>query len=415
MRAGDNLVAKKLLEQSASIDSHFALTHSALAESWQSLGYDGRAQASAQQALSLAKSLPENVRLKVEGQYYESQHDWAGAIPAYRHLVQDYPDDLEAGLKLAQTEISAGQLRDAAATISSLRSMDTAYRQDPRIELVEALLASRNSDFTAQQELARGAAKTAESSGSRLLLARAKMLEGWAMDDQTQLDSALQAYLTAQSIFESAGDIDNTATALDDIGIVLEKKGDLVAARERLEEAQKLFRQIGDENGLGASLTNLGELEHAQGDLASAADLYREVLAMFRKAGRKENEAAALNNLGGVLFERGEFREAKKTYENVLRYRQTVGDKGGIGYAKTNVAAALWVEGDLDESARLLNETLKTFRDVGDRGATASVETALARVLILKSDLPDARRSLSDALKVSQEIGTKADLAAVRV
>jgi eukaryotic-like serine/threonine-protein kinase len=415
LRQAKNVSAVELMQQSLTVEPGFALGHAALAEAWQGLGYDARAQASAQKGLSLAASLPENVRLKVEGQYYESQHDWQGAIAAYRHLFLDYPDDLEAGLKLAQSEISAEQLTEAASTISSLRSLQTDRDHDPRIDLVAALAASRTGDFRGQQELARNAARKAEASGSKLLFARAKLVEGWALDDQAQLNESLQAYRAAQPIFEAAGDTDNAATILDDIGIVLQKQGDLGAARQSLEEAQKRFRQVGDQNGLGASLTNLGELFHTQGDLAGATELYREALEIFRKTSRKENEYATLNNLGGVLFESGDFLEARKSFETLLQGRQSTGDKGTVSYAKSNLAAALWVQGELDSSAALLKEALRTFRELGDRGGIASADTGLSKVLILKNDLPGAREALLDALKIDQDTGVKGDAAFVRI
>jgi DNA-binding winged helix-turn-helix (wHTH) protein/tetratricopeptide (TPR) repeat protein/TolB-like protein len=415
LREANNVSGVELLQQSVAIEPGFALGHAALAEAWQALGYDARAQAAAQKALSLAASLPENVRLKIEGQYYESQHDWAGAIPAYRHLFTDYPDDLEAGLKLAGSEISAGKLSEAASTISSLRSLQAEHDYDPRIDLVDALAASRTGDYKRQQELARSASKKAEASRSQLLFARAKMVEGWALDDQAQLDDSLQAYRVAQPIFEAAGDTDSTATALDDIGIVLQKKGDLQAARDNLEEAQKRFRQVGDQNGLGASLTNLGELYHTQGDLVAATELYREALEIFHKTSRIENEYATLNNLGGVLFESGDFREARKDFETVLQVRQSTGDKSVVSYAKSNLAAVLWIQGQLDRSATLLKESLRTFREIGDRAGVASVDTGYSKVLILKNDLPGAREALSEAFKIDQETGAKGDAAFVRI
>jgi DNA-binding winged helix-turn-helix (wHTH) protein/tetratricopeptide (TPR) repeat protein len=411
MRLGNNLSATDRLQQCLALEPGFALGHAALAEAWQALGYDARAQASAQKALTLAALLPENVRLKVEGQYYESQHDWAGAIPAYRHLLQDYPDDLESGLKLAVTEVYAGSLSDAASTVSTLRSQQPTLPQDARIDLVEALLASRTSDYKTELQLARSAEKKANSSGARLLVARAKLLEGWALDDQAQLDEALQAYRSAQPVFEAASDTDNAATVLDDIGIVLEKKGDLKGAQDSLQEAEKRFRQIGDLNGLGAALTNLGELYHAEGDLGGASDLYSEALDIFRKTSRKENEYATINNLGGVQFERGDFRAAKKSFETLLQFKQSSGDKNEIGYAKLNLAGVLWVEGQLDRSANLLEEALRTFRETGDRSAISSVDTAYSKVLALKKDFPAARRALSDALALDRAIGNKADVA----
>ena len=415
LRQGNNISAADLLQQSLAIDPGFALGHAALADAWQASGYDARAEASSQKALSLVVSLPENLRMRIEGQYYESQHDWAGSIPAYRHLFQDYPDDLEAGLKLANSEIAAGKLSEASSTISSMRSVKTSAGSDARIDLAESLIASRTGDFRTQQELARSAARKAQSSGSPLLFARAKLQEGWALDDQSQLDQALEAYRAAQPIFEKAGDTDSTATVLDDIGIILQKKGNIQAAKEALEEAQKSFRQVGDQNGLGASLTNLGELYHSEGELVAATELYREALEIFRKTSRKENEYAILNNLGGVLFESGEFREAKKDFELLLEGRQVSGDKSTLSYAKSNLAAALWVEGQLDESASLLKEALRNFRNIGDRGGIASALTGYSKVLVLKRDLRGAREALKEALKINLDAGNKGEAAFVRV
>jgi tetratricopeptide (TPR) repeat protein/DNA-binding winged helix-turn-helix (wHTH) protein len=415
MRVGNDASAIELLRKSLAIESDFALGHAALAEAWQSLGYDDRAQASAQKALSLTAALPENVRVKVEGQFYESQHDWEGAILAYQHLFQDYPDDADAGLKLAASEVSGGRLSEAASTISSLRSLPNNVGRDLRIDLVAALLAARTGEYKRQQELAQSAAKKAESSGSHLLLARARMIEGWALDDQSQLDKALQSYRAAQTIFESEGDIDSTATVLDDIGIVLEKQGNLRAARDNMEESQKRFRQVGDQNGLGAALTNLGELFHVEGDLGAATELYREALEIFRKTSRKENEYATLNNLGGVLFESGDFREARKNFETLLQVSEIGGNQSTVGHAKSNLAAVLWVQGDLNRSSELLEEALRTFREMGDRAAVASAETAYSKVLILKDDLPGARKALSDALRINEEIGSKTDAAFDRI
>jgi tetratricopeptide (TPR) repeat protein len=280
------------------IEPGFALAHAALADAWATLGYDSRALASAQKALSLSNRLPEDERMEIQGRYYELNHDWTGAIGVYRHLWQDFPDDLESGLKLAAAEIAAGNVNDASGVLSNLRALPAPSGNDPRIDLTEASTAARSADYKRQQTLAERAAAKAKSSGARLLLARAKLVQGRALDNQSHLKEAAEAYSTAQQIYEQSGDRDGTATALNDLGIVLQKQGDLPGARAKLEQAKADFRQIGDENGLGRALTSLGEVYRAEGDLAKAESLNREALDIFRKLGRKDNECAAMNNLG---------------------------------------------------------------------------------------------------------------------
>jgi len=259
LRVFESLAASELLQKSVILEPDFALGHGALAEAWSALGYEARAISSAQKALSLSNSLPEDERLVIEGSHYELNHDWAGAMVAYRHLWQDFPDDIESGLKLAAAQTSAGNLNEALATLSSLRSALSSQRDDPRIDLAEALVAALNSDYKRQQVLAEHAEGKAQSSGGRLLLARAQLVKGLALEHQSQFQPAMDAYSIARQIFEQAADLEGTAEALNGIGVILQKRGNLVEAREKLELARDYFREIGDENGLGRVSNNLSE------------------------------------------------------------------------------------------------------------------------------------------------------------
>ena len=263
LRVFENPAALDLLQNSVHLAPDFALGHAALAEAWSALGYDDRAVASAQKALELSISLPEDERLEIEGRYYELNHDWAGAIGVYRHLWQDFPDDLESGLRLAAAQTAAGSADDALTTLSSLRSGPISQRDDPRIDLAEASVAARKRDYHRQQTLAEQAAKKAQSFGSRLLMARAQVVRGWALKDQSQLKEAEEAFSAAGQNFEDAGDRDGAANAQNDLGIVLQKRGDLTGAREAFAQARDNFRRVGDQNGLRTALTNLKELERA--------------------------------------------------------------------------------------------------------------------------------------------------------
>jgi DNA-binding winged helix-turn-helix (wHTH) protein/tetratricopeptide (TPR) repeat protein len=415
IRVSENLAATDSLQKSLTIEPGFALGHAALADAWATLGYDSRALASAQKALSLSNGLPEDERMEIQGRYYELNRDWTGAIGVYRHLWQDFPDDLESGLKLAATEIVAGNLNDASGVLSNLRSLPAPSGNDPRIDLTEASIAARRADYKRQQMLAEQAAAKAQSSGARLLLARAKLVQGWALDDQSHLKQAAEADSTAQQIYEQAGDRDGTATALNDLGIVIRKQGDLAGARTKFEESTADFRQIGDENGLGGALTNLGEVYRAEGDLGRAEGVYREALEIFQKLGRKDNEYAAMDNLGGVLYQRGNFRGASKFFENLLDVRQAAGDKLGVALAKTNLADALRVQGETDRAAGLYEQALKTLQEIGDRSTAAAVALSLAKTMIVKNNFAAARRILRESLATNEEIGAKGDAALDRV
>jgi DNA-binding winged helix-turn-helix (wHTH) protein/tetratricopeptide (TPR) repeat protein/TolB-like protein len=411
VRVSENIPATNLLQKSVMIEPGFALGHAALAEAWAALGYDSRALASAQKALSLSNGLPEDERMEIQGRYYELNHDWAGAIEIYRHLWQDFPDDIESGLKLAAAEISGRNPNDALGVLSNLRSLPPPSGSDPRIDLMEASIAGQGGDYKRQQALAEQAAAKAQSAGARLLLARANLVRGSALNEQAYLQEAAESYSKAQQIFEQAGDRDGTATALNDLGVVLQRQGDLAGARTKLEEARTDFRQIGDENGLAGALTNLGEVYRTAGDLAKAEGSYREALAIFLKLGRKDNENATMNNLAGLLYQRGDFRGARKLFERLLQLRQAAADKIGVALAKSKLADVLYIQGELESSISLYWQALATFEEAGNRSTFASVGLSLAKALISKHDLIAARRILQEALNANHEIGAKGEAA----
>lgn len=415
LRVFENPAALERLQNSVRLAPNFALGHAALAEAWSALGYDARAVASAQKALELSTSLREDERLEIEGRYYELNHDWAGAIGVYRHLWQDFPDDLESGLRLAAAQTAAGSANDALTTLSSLRTGPVSQRGDPRIDLAEASVAARNGDYKRQQALAEQAARKAKSSGARLLLARAQLVKGWALDDQSQLKEAKEAYSAARQIFDEAGDGHGAATALNDLGIVLQKEGDLAGAEEELGQARDYFLKVGAENSFAAALTNLGEVYRFEGRLTEAEDLYRQALQIFRKTGRKDNEYTTMNNLGGVLYQSGDFRGARKLFEDLLVLRKVAADRVGVAFAKTNLGGVLRVQGELDSAVTLHREALATFKELGDRSTAAAVQLSFARALLATHDLTAARRTLEEALATNQEIGAKGDAAMDRV
>ena len=180
LRLFDALAARDLLEKAVAADPQHALAHSALAAAWQTLGYDTKAKEEAKQAFTLSSNLPREGRLAVEGLYRQMTHEPEKAVEVYRTLWGSFPDDLDYGLRLAQAQTSAGQRKDAPATIEAMRRLPYPTREDPRIDVQEAITAASVSDFKRELAAAARAAAKGQSQGARLLVARARMAQGAA-------------------------------------------------------------------------------------------------------------------------------------------------------------------------------------------------------------------------------------------
>ena len=169
------VAARDLLQQVIVQERDNPTAHSALAEAWQALGYDSRALEEAKAALDVSASLPPEQRALVTARYAEIGSNGKEAIDTYRSLVRIFSDNVDYGLRLAQTQIEAGNGKEALTTLATLRKLPPPSGKDPRIDLVAAQAAISLSDFKQAVELTDHCIATASARGSRLLTARAHL------------------------------------------------------------------------------------------------------------------------------------------------------------------------------------------------------------------------------------------------
>ena len=81
------------------IQPDFSLAHAALSDSWNLLGYDGRAEEEAKKAFDLSAGMSREERLAIEARLNEAGKKWERAGEIYRTLFDLFPDDAEYGLK----------------------------------------------------------------------------------------------------------------------------------------------------------------------------------------------------------------------------------------------------------------------------------------------------------------------------
>jgi len=105
----DAIAARDLLEQAVYADPKYAPAHSALSDAWSTLGYDRKATEEAKTAFELSQALGRRDRLIIEARYRVMNKEWDKALDLYHTLFNFFPDDVEYGLQLAETQIQANK------------------------------------------------------------------------------------------------------------------------------------------------------------------------------------------------------------------------------------------------------------------------------------------------------------------
>jgi tetratricopeptide (TPR) repeat protein/predicted Ser/Thr protein kinase len=398
LRVLDAAAARDLLVKAIAADPKSPMAHVALADAWTMLGYDGKAKEAAQRAFDLSSSLSREDRLSVEGRYREISGEWDKAIEIYRGLLAVFPDDIEYGLRLAGAQGTAGKGQEGLLTLARLRSLSAPASDDPRIDLTEAAIAHSLGDFRLEQRAASKAAAKGTAQGAKLLVARARLREAYALDRLGEVPSATVAAEQARTIYTEADHQEGIARALTALGSMSWNQGELESARATWEQALQIRRQIGYRAGVGGSLHNLAVVLSSQGDLDGARRSLDEAQGLDRELGNPWMTVKDLETLAAVSYEAGDLPRAKRIIEEALDQSRRIGSKTDSAVLTGRLAMVLHAEGDLAAAEAKYKEILPLLRESGPREDLAEVLFSLGELQVAKDDLAAARKSHEEAL-----------------
>ncbi|RPJ38739.1 MAG: tetratricopeptide repeat protein, partial [Chloroflexi bacterium] len=110
--------------------------------------------------------------------------------------------------------------------------------------------------------------------------------------------------------------------ALNGLGVVAWRRGDLAAAQVQLEESLHLYQEAGDKRFIAFAYNDLGQLAHARGEDADARKLCRKALRIFRELGDRQGQAESLAALAAAS---GPMPEAARLFGAADALRVTLG------------------------------------------------------------------------------------------
>ena len=407
LRRSDPQTARDLLAAAVEADPDFPLSHAALAEAWSELGYDQEARTAAERAFGARSSLSREESLLVEGSYREMTQNWPQAIEVFGTLWRFFPDNLEYGLRLAEVQTRAGRGDEALATVAAMRALPAPSRDDPRIDVAEAVAASALSRFDRQLEAADRAALRAREEGAHQLLARALMERANALGSRGEWPPAVAAAEEAKAIYRQTGDRRGVGDAFKRQGIVWWSQGELAEARSAFEESATAYREIGDRRNVARSESNLAMVLLDTGDPSAAEAMFERALAGAEEVDDPQAVSAILHNLAVIRSRRGDFEEARRGFERALAIKRRIGEKGTVILTLGDLGLLAAKAGDLETARRHLEESLQISREIGDRLAIARYMTSLGRVEARAGHLAAAEELHRGALEIAREIGSK--------
>lgn len=408
LRTFDALGARDSLELAVEHEPKLAVAHAALANTWQLLGYDLKAQEEAKKALDLSGNLSPEDRRSIEGRYRQLSSEWDKAIVIYRSLWEVFQDEPNYALELARVQTAAGKGQDALSTLSDLRALPN-MSEDPRVDLARAFAAESLSDVKQQQSAAAAAAEKASQQGSRYLAAQAYWQECVALNAVGELKKAATACRQSAATAPFALQIEARTKTVQ--ASIMLAQGQPAEALELRRQALEIARKIGSQKDVIGALINLANLQATQGQTTEAVKNEREAIGIAREIGDKQQLLTLENNLASDLETEGNYKEAKSLFEDSLKTAREIGDQGGISMALLNLGALSLQTGDPSLAEQQIRQALDISQQANLQNTTAFAFDYLGDVQLAKGDLVGARKSYDRALQLFTQVGDQPNIA----
>lgn len=412
LRTFDALSARDSFESAIKIEPKYALAHAAMANAWQLLGYDANAKEEALKAMQLSGNLSDVDRRSIEGRYRELNSEWDQAIKIFGSLWGVFQDEPNYALELTRAQTSAGKGQDALATLAELRDKQSQYKDDPRLDLAEALAAESLSDARHQHAAAAAAAEKATHNGSRYLAAQAYWQDCAALFELGDLPKAETA--CQQSAMAAPFALEIAARSNTVLANIMVAEGKTREALEMRQQVLDTARKIGSQKDIIGALENLANLLDSQGSTKEARQHFEEAFGIARKIGDKQALLMLENDFAGHLYDDGDFTGAEKMYHECLTTARAIGDQQGTAMALQALGIVVMLRGDLAGAQRQVEQAIALQRHAGLQADLANSLESYGDLLLARGDPSGARKSYEESLKVSTELKMPTGVAASR-
>ena len=393
LRLIDPMAARDHLQAAVTADPGNPLIHSALADAWTALGYGSRAIEENKRAYELSSALGRLDQLGIEARYRASLQQWDRAIEIYQNIFRLFPDSLEDGLNLAKAQLRGMKSADVVSTLQILRRLPKPSGNDPRIDLIEAQNAGIANDFLKTREYAHRAAIEAQSRGARYLFARARLLEGGAM--QTMNDPNYYAVQTeARKVCEELGDRQCVSQAWRIHGNERYFSGKFAEAQEAYLAGVSVARELGDRGEMANLLTGLAVVAESNLEWQEAEKNLKEAISLRKETGYNPSDIQI--QLADLYLRLGRLQDAARAGDAAYSEAQKTGAHEDLGEAFGLRGALARFEGRLDVAQEMLEKATTELRVSKGSGSLTLALAALSSILTARGDLVSAEKRLGE-------------------
>jgi CHAT domain-containing protein len=259
---------------------------------------------------------------------------------------------------------------------------------------------------TTQAELlADFAIEIAETTASKIGLAKALRAKANALYALDQHSAAIDLHRQAASLFEQAGDYAQVARTLSSSIqplLLLGRYDEALAAGER---ARTIFEEERDRWRLARLEINIGNIYHRQDRFSEALAYYQRAYSELLNQDDAEGMAAVLSNLSLCYISLNDFPQALEFHKTARQHCQQKGMPILVAYADYNIAYLYFLRGEYGRAIQMLRDASTSAKQAEDAYQLALCSLDLAEIYLELNLVSEASELGRQAHESFQQLG----------
>jgi transcriptional regulator with AAA-type ATPase domain len=212
------------------------------------------------------------------------------------------------------------------------------------------------------------------------------------------------------ALADGAQDVGLSAHALNQMGRICYREGDLMRARELYEDALALFRRLGDEVSCARVRNNLGLIHKNLCEWDAAIAHLRGSIESYRRLGCLALSGESMVNLGIVYQKSGDWERALDLYRQAESVFLTVGDQLWLCRVGIGIGNVARLQRRFTEAESSLLGALERSRAQNARREEVLALEFLGELDFDHGNVENAVRRYEEALPLAEKIAPEGDL-----
>jgi predicted ATPase/DNA-binding SARP family transcriptional activator len=271
-----------------------------------------------------------------------------------------------------------------------------------QLQYEKALLLYPPGQFRAVQRIGEQMLDRARAADRLHLVYRAETVLGWGYMGQGLSERAVDHFTQALIAAEQTSNRLSMAVVHENLGMQHLDSGELVAAREHLDESIALFRRVAREARAMNALLLLGGVHLAEGDLQEAQN-YAELACTLASEEQDRRESDCHVLLGQIASLRADWNFAREQFETALRVHLQVGDLQGIVKSAIGLGFVNESLGDRTQAREYYRRAVAAVQPADPGPHTVAAYCQLGRLELRMGDA-QASECIQRALETAERI-----------